>query len=130
MEFFWKKSNWEASDRHLLALQESPFKRKLPPVKIEPGVTLIRGPRQIGKSTWLKLLLKQQIVLGESVFFYTCEDLVDFQDLLALIQSQKNTQTFFLDEVTYVSEWWRAIKKVIDTRPHISIVLTGSNTFD
>lgn len=47
MDFFWKKPNWEQEDRHLLALKIAPFQRSLPVVTLSPGVTLIRGPRQV-----------------------------------------------------------------------------------
>jgi len=121
---------WEAHDRHLKALKEAPFRRSLPAVTLSPGVTLIRGPRQVGKSTWLKLLLKDQVDRGEECFYYTCEDLRDFQDLTALIQSQPRAKFFFLDEITFVEEWWRSIKKAADTRPDLYFILTGSNSYD
>jgi predicted AAA+ superfamily ATPase len=35
-----------------------------------------------------------------------------------------------LDEVTFVDEWWRAVKKAVDTDPNLHIVLTGSNSHD
>jgi len=130
MDFFWKNPNWEKDDRHLSALEAAPFQRGLPPVVLSPGVTLIRGPRQVGKSTWLKLLLKEQVKQGIPSFYYTCEDLNDHKDLAALIQSQKNSICFFLDEVTFVDEWWRAIKKATDTDSKKIFVLTGSNSYD
>jgi uncharacterized protein len=130
MDFFWKKQNWEQTDRHLLALQEAPFRRGLPSVELQPGITLIRGPRQVGKSTWLKLLLKKELDLGHPCFYYTCEDLNDYRDLIELIQSQKGVIYFFLDEVTFVKEWWRAVKKATDTDPKKVLVLTGSNSYD
>jgi hypothetical protein len=78
MDFFWKKPKWEQEDRHLSALKAAPFQRGLPPVTLSPGVTLIRGPRQVGKSTWLKLLLKEQVDAGVSCFYTTRAGEVDF----------------------------------------------------
>lgn len=100
MDFFWKKSGWDREDKHLFALDQGPFKRKYPDIKLTPGVTLIRGPRQIGKSTWMKTLLKKHSQQGESCFFYSCEDLNDHKDLTALLDSQPEVEYFFLDEVT------------------------------
>ena len=130
MDFFWKKPGWEQEDRHLSALKAAPFKRGLPAVRLSPGVTLIRGPRQVGKSTWLKLLLKEQVDLGASCFYTTCEDLNDHKDLAELIKSQKEVSYFFLDEITFVDEWWRAIKKATDTDFKKVFILTGSNSYD
>ena len=130
MDFFWKKLNWEQEDRHLSALKTAPFQRGLPAVTLSSGVTLIRGPRQVGKSTWLKLLLKEQVDAGVPCFYYTCEDLKDHTDLAELINSQQDTSCFFLDEVTIVDEWWRAVKKATDTDAKKVFVLTGSNSYD
>ncbi len=130
MDMFWKSKNWELNDKHFRSLEQAPFRRKLPMPQISPGVTLIRGPRQIGKSTWLKLLLQHHVKRGDSCFFYTCEDLEDYRDLSELLKSQKGTRYFFLDEVTFVKEWWRAIKKIVDTDADVCLVLTGSNSYD
>ena len=130
MDIFWQKLGWEQRDRHFLALKNAPFQRDLPPVELTPGVTLIRGPRQIGKSTWLKTLLKRHVDRKDSCFYYTCEDLKDFQDLAELMKSQKGTRYFFLDEVTFVEEWWRAVKKAVDVDASLTVVLTGSNSYD
>jgi len=134
MDFFWEKNDWETLDLHLSSLKQAPFQRPTPAVSLsDPGVSLIRGPRQVGKSTWLKLLLSQHVTEagGKSCFFHTCEDLVDHQDLTALIQSQLPARRFFfLDEITFVDEWWRSIKKFVDTRKDLHFILTGSNSFD
>jgi predicted AAA+ superfamily ATPase len=130
MEIFWENQNWEDSDKHLLSLKRSKFQRSFPEVDLGPGVTLIRGPRQIGKSTWLKILLSKELKKSKKCFFYTCEDLQDFKDLGALIDSQPSVEFFFLDEITFVSEWWRAIKKATDQSLNRRFILTGSNNYD
>ncbi|MBL7668861.1 MAG: ATP-binding protein [Bdellovibrionaceae bacterium] len=130
MDFFWKKSGWDREDKHLFALNHGPFKRKYPDINLTPGVTLIRGPRQIGKSTWMKTLLKKHSQQGESCFFYSCEDLNDHKDLTALLDSQPEVEYFFLDEVTFVKEWWRSIKKSTDASLNKKYILTGSNSYD
>jgi predicted AAA+ superfamily ATPase len=130
MNMFWEKEKWEESDKHLVELQRSPFQRKLPPLEIDEGLTIIRGPRQVGKSTWLKLLLKEHLGKGSKCFFYSCEDLEDYKDLLALLEPHIEDRIVFLDEITFVDQWWRAIKKIIDSRLGVKIVVTGSNAFD
>ncbi len=46
------------------------------------------------------------------------------------IDSQPTAEYFFLDEITFVSEWWRAIKKATDQSLNRRFVLTGSNNYD
>lgn len=130
MEFFWEKEGWERADRHLKALTRAPFQRRILHPPLSPGVTMIRGARQVGKSTWLKSLLKEAVERGEKCFFHTCEDLRDDRDLAELLTSQKNRRVFFLDEITFVDEWWRAVKKRVDTDDSVVFVLTGSNSYD
>lgn len=130
MNLFWKNTNWWIEDKHLSALDQGPFKRKYPEISLSPGVTLIRGPRQIGKSTWMKFLLKKHGQRGDSCFFYSCEDLNDHKDLSALIDSYPEVEFYFLDEVTFVKEWWRSIKKATDSSLNKKFILTGSNSYD
>lgn len=130
MEMFWKNKDWELTDRHLVSLAKAPFQRQLPKVTLSPGITMIRGPRQIGKSTWLKLLLKEELSKGHKVFYYSCEDLEDFKDLKSLIDAHPDVDYFFLDEITFVKEWWRTIKKVTDSELEKRFILTGSNSYD
>lgn len=130
MNLFWKNANWWLEDKHLLTLDKGPFKREYPAISLSPGVTLIRGPRQIGKSTWMKFLLKKHSQMGNSCFFYSCEDLNDHKDLSALIDSYPEVEFYFLDEVTFVKEWWRSIKKATDSSLNKKFILTGSNSYD
>lgn len=51
MRNFWQIQNWQAEDKHLQALSEAPFRRPFPKIKIERGLYLIRGPRQVGRKT-------------------------------------------------------------------------------
>jgi len=105
-----EKKDWDKQDKHFVALNEAPFQRKLPNVKLTPGVSLIRGPRQVGKSTWMKLLLKALREKGAKCFYYTCEDLGDYRDLSELI---KKVDFFFLDEITFVAECGVQLKRLL-----------------
>lgn len=130
MELFWQKSDWESEDKQLCELRGSPFKRPFPATKVSPGLTLIRGPRQIGKSTWLKVLLGEVLKVSPHCFYYSCEDLRDYVDLGELLRSQRQVKYFFLDEITFVSEWWRSIKKAVDADRSVAFIITGSNSYD
>lgn len=82
MQNFWEKSGWEESDRHLSVLRSAPFKRRFPDLLQGPGLYIIRGPRQIGKSSWLKSILSTLAKVGSrNVLYYSCENLRDHQEL-------------------------------------------------
>lgn len=132
MQYFWQKSKWQQSDPHLVQLSKAPFQRNLPRLSLSPGLFIVRGPRQIGKSSWLKLLLSNLCAQGlsEKVFFASCENLRDHLDLKQLLEEAKFANTIFLDEVTFVKDWSRAIKHEIDRRLDLCLVLTGSNSAD
>jgi predicted AAA+ superfamily ATPase len=130
MDIFWKKPDWEESDRHLSQLKATPFQRPFPKMKISPGIALVQGPRQIGKSSWLKTLLSERVKAKKEVFYYSCEDIQDHQTLTELLKSQIQAEVFFLDEISFVDEWWRSIKKLADIHHKKSFILTGSNSYD
>jgi len=105
------------------------------------AIFIIRGPRRIGKTTLIKLIIKKLLfnkrVNPKNIFFYPCDRIVDFNvlyDLLINFLSQKNDgrRYIFLDEITYVKEWPRAIKSLADSGDlkKTTLFLTGSNALD
>ncbi|MCK4445134.1 MAG: ATP-binding protein [Thermoplasmata archaeon] len=98
----------------------------------------LSGPRQVGKTTAIKILIQRLVDErpAKSVFYYSCDELTDHRELGDVLDNYlaardawgiKNS-IIFLDEVTFVDEWWRAIKSRIDTgdfRKDVLIV-TGS----
>lgn len=116
-------------DPHLIKLQGLPFiyrssiERVLP--IHTPGIYILTGGRQIGKSTLLKLiilrLLAEEGIAPEQIYYLPCDTIADFKQLLFEIEqfrtTLKSTKPFFLfiDEITYVSEWDRTIKHLADT---------------
>jgi predicted AAA+ superfamily ATPase len=100
------------------------------------------GPRQVGKTTALKLcvqrLLKERN--PRSIFYFPCDELSDYRELGEVLDSYLSaarewgiTQCIlFLDEVTFVEEWWRAVKVRIDSGAllrHV-VVISGSSSLD
>lgn len=81
-------------------------------------------PRQVGKTTMIKLIIKNlpNEVKPEAIFYYSCDLLNDYEDLLDVlrrylkIKEERGIKTsyIFLDEITYVNERSRAIKYGID----------------
>jgi predicted AAA+ superfamily ATPase len=132
MEFFWKKPNWEEQDVQLKRLKGQPLARRFPELSLLPGLYIIRGPRQVGKSTWLKVLLSQlgQRYAPEQILFASCEHLTNAQDLGHFLESHRDRKVLLLDEVTFVKDWDRAIKHFVDSRPFDLLIVTGSNAAD
>lgn len=132
MQLFWENENWEKQDKHFLGLKNMPFERDFPDMDLRSGLYSIRGPRQIGKSSWLKRLLKQACNTASPTecFFLSCENLTDFKELAETLEIFKKRRFIFLDEVTFVKDWARPIKHLIDSGFNGTIVVTGSNTYD
>lgn len=106
----------------------------LPP---DPVIILVRGPRQYGKSTRLELELQQ--TLREhgrgSAYFFNGDDLEDDEDLeariLALIpmfRPDAGVKRLFVDEISAVPNWERALKRVADRGElrDVLVVTTGT----
>ncbi|MHA1146483.1 MAG: ATP-binding protein [Candidatus Helarchaeota archaeon] len=103
----------------------------------------LSGPRQVGKTTALKILINDLLEKGrspKSLFYYQCDELIDFKELGEVLDDYynarkhwKETQSFiFLDEITFVNDWWRAIKARIDNKQMKNdvIILTGSASIE
>jgi predicted AAA+ superfamily ATPase len=107
----------------------------------EPGIILVRGPRQYGKSTWLE----QQIALTVKQFgkgtalYLNGDEIKDVQQLmeeirvlLGLFVPNSKIKRLFIDEITAVLNWQKAIKRLADAGElnEILLVTTGSKASD
>lgn len=113
------------------------------PTQIDAILTL-RGPRRIGKTTLVKLIIKKLLldsrIPPENIFFYSCDQITDFKELsiilkeyLSFIRPRTQERVFiFLDEISFVKEWQRTIKTFADTGQlqNATCLLTGSSTID
>lgn len=128
MQEYWKKIGWEEGDRHLLALKRAPFQRPFPRLPDGPGLFIIRGPRQIGKSCWLKTVLKGSDPAKS--YYLSCENVTDFKELAEIFKSLAGHEVILLDEITFVDQWWRAVKHQLDQNANLRLIITGSHAFD
>lgn len=110
----------------------------------QDAILTLRGPRQVGKTTLLKLLIKRLLLKEkyprEAIFFYPCDRIADYNELhlllsefLAFAQPRTRKRLFiFLDEISFVKEWQRAIKELVDSGKlkNAMVLLTGSNILD
>lgn len=106
-------------------------------------VYIIYGPRQIGKTTSFKLiikdLLKKQNIVPRQILYINCEEITPqtpqklaelLDDYISWARSELPNRLFiFIDEATYLKDWERGIKILSDRGRlrNISIFATGSH---
>jgi len=108
-------------------------------------IFIMKGPRQIGKSTLVKLLLKELLQSGTSpgLLLYLALDIAGLKsehDLFTALVTYNEfaaargpgTRFIFLDEVTAVTDWQTAIKKAHDSGilRNTFLLATGSSALD
>ncbi|NGX49190.1 MAG: hypothetical protein K940chlam5_00786 [Candidatus Anoxychlamydiales bacterium] len=136
--------NFTKLDPHLSALSQLKYQyfdswwKKLN-LKI-PGIYILTGGRQIGKSTSCKLLLKhclqKKVFSPGSMLYMPCDEIYDAKELgqkVRFFLSQVPKKELFLliiDEITFVKDWDRAIKALADEGLFNKglCILTGSDT--
>jgi len=147
---WWKDRDSIRFDIHVENFENSVFKH-IPRFlsileRFEEGIFTIRGPRQIGKTTVLKLLIKKLLDLGEkpvNIFYISLDMIEDNEELLKLLMDYLNfLESFgrrktdkvyiFLDEISSVKNWQAAIKYLYDAGffKKSFVVLTGSSSYD
>lgn len=129
MDIFWKTKGWERGDRDLVKMRNMPFQRPIPFIPEKMGLYIIRGPRQIGKTSWLKMVLSHYASSTECAYL-SCENLRDNTDLAEFLKSVRHCRVILLDEVNFVEGWDRAVKHEVDRGLHHIIMVTGSHAHD
>ena len=143
---WWKGKEYIKEDKNLQELNKKRYKWKpklLKEIKLIPNnIFTLRGPRQIGKTTLVKLLIKNLLKKEDekAIFFWNCDELVDFRELALLLRkylefskiNKIKTKYIFLDEISKIKNWQRAIKSLKDSGEldNCCIFLTGSHTLD
>jgi hypothetical protein len=144
---WWTALGWEASDPHLRRLAQQP--RQLPAALVNEvdlgrsAIHTVRGPRQVGKSTALKLLVKRALEDGRkpTSIIYLALDRLEGQPIQALAETVERAKTLarsatgaliLLDEVTVVPSWQTAVKSLWDlgTIDRDVVLCTGSSAID
>lgn len=107
----------------------------------QPGIIMIRGPRQYGKSTWLEQQVADTITeFGRGAALYlngdeitdTIELMNKIRSLIELFNPNATVKRLFIDEITAVDDWQKAIKRLADAGElrNILLVTTGSKATD
>lgn len=103
----------------------------------------VRGPRQVGKTTLIKLLIKEKLETGidpQRIFFYTCNMTSGKKELKDAIEKYINFSRtnfndrlyLFVDEITHVKKWQDAIKDLCDSGmlDKTTVLVSGSHSMD
>jgi len=106
-------------------------------------IYVLRGPRQVGKTTLMKLKIRDLLESGveaRHIFYWPC-DLVEGPERLVRIitsyqdfsRKDKTTRLYIvLDEISSVKDWQKGIKSLYDSGRlrKCTLVLTGSHSID
>jgi uncharacterized protein len=144
---WWSEQEWPASDRQLALLASQPM--RLPAVLVDTidlrkaGIHVLRGPRQVGKTTDLKLLVQRALAEAHDArsILYLTLDLIEGQPHAELAETIVRAKALarhpgagivLLDEVTGVPRWQTAVKALWDdgTIAQDMVVCTGSSAID
>jgi predicted AAA+ superfamily ATPase len=128
----WKTSEFKWIPPIINSLNFEPF-----------SLNFIVGPRQVGKTTALKIFINQNLlpkVNPKSIFYFSCDELTDFKELGEILDNYINFRNankikssfIILDEITFVDEWYRAIKARIDRFEFKNdiLIITGSSSLE
>ena len=100
---------------------------------VEPGkVLVIYGPRRVGKTTLVQDYLKQVNVpflvdQGDSV---TVQNILSSRESERILERVRDYKIYFIDEGQNVSNIGIALKIMVDARPDLIVIATGSSSFD
>ncbi len=146
----WASPNaFDRADPHLRRLRDAPLKVERAPLatKIRPGkggprgkVFVLLGPRQVGKTTYLKRTIQQWIAGGVPAreILYLSADTFrspgEFRRALDLFLAQHRASAggvLLFDEITALPSFAHEIKRLADqgTTSRFPILSTGSSSF-
>ena len=106
----------------------------------------LRGPRQVGKTTMLKLMIKKLLdnpqISKKQVLYYSSDNIDSYKEIIELLETYfgfinglpnpPERAFIFLDEITGIKQWQRGIKYLVDTGvlENTAIILSGSSASD
>ena len=149
---WWKDSNKIYDDKKIREWEESAIKfipRLKYMIKYDflPDNTVVytmRGPRQVGKTTLVKLQIKDFLENGVSpwnILYYSLDLASTRQDVVDVIQTYMRMSSrqrgdrrsyLFLDEVSSVDDWQKGIKWLVDGDKlrNCTVMATGSQAIN
>jgi len=137
---------WKGEGSYVLRQWENLKKRWIPKwlneISITPySLNFVIGPRQVGKTTGLHLLIDRLISRGiepTRIFYFNLDLAMDLEifrrildEYLEFRRAEGHESSFiFLDEVTSLRDWWKVIKGYVDLGLFEKdvLTLTGSSS--
>ncbi|BAB66178.1 ATP-binding protein [Sulfurisphaera tokodaii] len=140
---WWYSDNWK--DKHIEDWESQKIKWRpnwIDEISLTPfSLNFIYGPRQTGKTTGLKIMIKELIEKGKdpkSIFYLDLDYIASFQELREIISEfikekrkrKVESTILILDEVTSVEDWWKIVKYYIDKGEFSKdvIIVSGSSS--
>ena len=114
-------------------------------IKLDKDVVYtIRGPRQVGKTTLIKMIIKELLenkTRPRDILYFSCDRLRGHEDLIEMIETflefsggigKVSRRFLFIDEISSVKDWQNAVKHLVDIGKlrNCSVILTGSHSID
>jgi len=145
MNPWWRDRLSINQDKHILTFEASKIKWRPPLLKTplnEDALHIIKGPRQVGKTTLIKLFIKNLLVdekvSEKDIFFLSIDAARTVDEVLEVILyyfktiATSNRRYLFLDEASFLPDWPRGIKVLIDMGfdRNATYVVTGSSALD
>lgn len=141
---WWKEKASIEQDYDIIKWKEKKF-RWMPDIvdKINTkpfSLHIILGPRQTGKTTALKLFIREFLKERDpkSLFYFNCENVADYKELTEILEryldfkemNDVKSAAIILDEITLPKEWYRSVKSLIDKGKlkNDVVILTGSSS--
>lgn len=146
---WWRNGDFIKNDDKIREFENSRIKyypKEILDLKLRAGaVNIVSGPRQTGKSTALKLLIKnflEQKFPPERIFYFSCDALSTRKEIIDLVLSFFNgirdssdkipVNYLLLDEISSVADWPYAVKWLADGGFLINsrMIFTGSSSIN
>jgi len=136
---WWEEGDFEERDAHLKLLKNLPyvhFPEWTGRISLEPfSLNFVIGPRQVGKTTGLKIMIRDIIKKGQDpgkIIYIDCEIFPDFaylrDSILYLLENFDKELIIILDEASSLKHWWKAVKFLIDAGKLSESVLVVSGS--
>lgn len=148
---WWSNPRWSRDDPLLSAVRKSILRKpprlfyhisKKLPEHGYYGIVTIRGPRRVGKTTLIKMVIEELILrnrIDPKKIFYVPLDYkklreIDLFELIEAIARFSGEKYVFIDEASMYKEWALVLKNVVDAglveQGRLKIVVTGSHSMD
>lgn len=134
---WWADAAAITSDRSIREYSEAKTRFALPEFAPKNGVYVLRGPRQVGKTTLVKMLIRDLLKTRkpESICYFSAESGYPIEEAMREYAdfAGPGKKTVIIDEATGDEKWATKIKYLIDSGKisgEDTLVITGSSSLD